>query len=80
MFNKRKTKKQEIKELIELRNLTQSKIDEYKELELSIHKQLDELYETIDIAKNYLALCGINEKDLERIMIKNRLKVVDKGR
>lgn len=80
MFNKRKSKKQEIKELIELRNLTQTKIDEFKELEARIHRQMDELYETIDIAKIYLALCGINEKDLERIAMKNRLKVVNKGR
>lgn len=80
MFNKRKSKKQEIEELIELRKITQSEINEYKELELSIHRQMDVLYETIDIAKTYLALCGINEKDLEHIVIKKRLKVVDKGR
>lgn len=76
MFNKRKTKKQEIKDLIELKKSTQSKIDEFKKLELRIHRQMDELYETIDEAKRYLALCGINEKDLERILMKNRLKIV----
>lgn len=80
MFKNRKSKKQETNDLIEIRNLTQSKINEYKELESRIHKQMDELYETINETKRYLELCGINEKDLERIMMKNRLKVVDKGR
>lgn len=80
MFKNRKSKKQEMKDLIELRNITQSKINEFKELESRIHKQMDELYETIDEAKRYLELCGINEKDLDRIMMKNRLKVVNKGR
>ena len=56
MFNKRKK--------------IQAEIAELKALEISIEKQMIELYKTIEVAKEYLALCGYSEADIERMKFK----------
>lgn len=55
----------------------ESKELELKSLELSIKNQMKELEETIKVAKEYLNLCGYSEQEIERLRIKNRLKVIE---
>lgn len=55
----------------------ESKELELKSLELSIKNQMKELEETIRVAKEYLTLCGYSEQEIERLRIKNRLKVIE---
>lgn len=76
IFNKRKTVTQEFKDLVNLQCEIIERMDELKQLEQSIDNQMKELNETINVAKEYLALCGYTEKDIEHIMIKNRMKVI----
>ena len=50
-------------------------IAELRALEASINRQMLELEETIKVAKEYLALCGYSEKDIERMRFKNKFKI-----
>lgn len=79
MFKNFKTRKgiqHEIEKLNEIQSSIQHEKAELKDLEDSIHQQLNELHNVMDDAKEYLSMCGITEKDLERIIMKNRMNIV----
>lgn len=79
MFKNFKTSKRiqhEIEKLNEAQLSIQREKAELKEMENSIRQQLNDLYGVIDDAKEYLSMCGITEKDLERIMTKNRIHII----
>lgn len=78
MFNskKRKAMKQETLQLKMLEASVSQQIEELKEIETSIQEQMDELNKTIEVAQEYLALCGYSEKDIERMKIRNKLKAI----
>lgn len=79
MFKNFKTSKHiqhEIEKLNEVQLSIQREKAELKEMENSIRQQLNDLYGVIDDAKEYLSMCGITEKDLERIMTKNRIHII----
>ena len=58
--------------LKQLRQIRKEKA-ELREMKKSIERQMDELYAVINTAKQYLALCGYTEEDLEELKRLNKL-------
>lgn len=77
LFKKRKNIKKRNSELKKLESLLLVKEIELQEYENSIKIQLNELKKTIEVAQEYLTLCGYTEEDIERIRIRNKFKVIN---
>lgn len=77
-FKKRKSTTQEFADLVNLQNTVIDQMKELKKIEKTIDDKIHEADKTIKLAKEYLALCGYTEKDIERMIVKNRMKVIKK--